>query len=305
MSRRILRMALRRLPHDLGQGGMRLQALAVLVAVAAVTAVGFFTDRVGRALTLNAAQMLGADLALVSSRPIPRELAARARARGLAVAETVEFPSVAAAGEAFALVEVKAVSPGYPLRGELRTAGELGREGRPADGIPAPDELWGGPGLASRLGVQVGDRVRLGRREFVLARILTWEPDRGGSIVAVAPRALINLADLASTGLVGEASRVRYRLLAAGPADAVQAWQKQLARALPDGIALQDLANARPEIRTALERAGRFLGLAALCAVLVAAMAVLLAAQDFVDRNSDAGAVLRCLGLTRAGLLGW
>ena len=275
---------------------LRVLALGVVVAVAAVTSVGFFTDRVERAMSHQAAELLGADL-VVTSVDSPRAyLREVARAQGLDIAQTVSFPSVVLHGDRTLLTDVKGVSESYPLRGRLRVSHRPFGETFAAQGVPAPGELWAELRVLQQLGAQVGDRVQLGERRFTVSRVLTYEPDRGGDLFQLAPRVLLNQADLASTGLITPASRVRYRLLLAGSEAAVTRFRAALDGALEPGERLEGVRDARPELRVALDRAQQFLGLAAVTAVLLAGAAISVAARHYAERQADPSAVMRCLG---------
>lgn len=304
MSARLPALALRLLLRDWRAGELRVLAAALVVAVAAVTAVGFFTDRIRLALERQATELLGADLVVSSDHPLD-VAALAARAAGLRRAEAVEFPSMVVAGEQAQLAAIKAVSRDYPLRGSLRISRELFAPDAPAGAIPPPGAVWLESRLAGSLGVAVGDRVEVGDAEFTVDAILTGEPAAGGAgLFNLAPRLLLNQADLAATGLVQPASRVRYRYLFAGEARAVGAFRAAMAGALGRGERLESVEDARPEIRGALERAGRFLGLATLVSVLLAGVAVALSTRRFIVRHLDYCAVMRCLGGSQGFILG-
>lgn len=302
-----LAFALRMLRRDARAGELHLLVAALVIAVAALTAVGFFTDRVRQALEREANQLLGADLLLIADHPWSSKRADEALQRGLAVAETRTFPSMVTLGEGDAalaqLAEIKAVSEGYPLRGQLRISPHLHAGDAPASGVPPPGMVWIDERLATALSAQVGDSLMLGRESLRVAAILTQEPDRGVNFFSVAPRLLMNLADLAATGLIQPGSRISYRLLVAGELPAIKAFRAQVAPVLERGERIEDAENARPEIRTALERAQKFLGLAALLTVVLAAVAVALAARRYLQRHLDPCAVMRCLGATQGFLL--
>jgi putative ABC transport system permease protein len=297
----------RMLRRDARGGELRLLAAALVVAVAALTAVGFFTDRVRQALERESHQLLGADLLLVADQPWPATFADEARAGGLQVAETRTFPSMVSHGDAAAmrlqLAEVKAVSAAYPLRGSLRVAPALNVPDAAAEGIPASGEIWIDERLASALAARVGDQLSVGQSSLRVAAVLTLEPDRGINFFSVAPRLLMNLADLPATGLLQVGSRVGYRLLVAGDAALVKRYQLDIETRLQRGQRIEDAQNGRPEIRTALDRAQKFLGLSALLTVVLAAVAVALAARRYVQRHLDPCAVMRCLGATQRLLL--
>lgn len=306
-----LAFALRMLRRDARAGELHLLVAALVVAVAALTAVGFFADRVRQALELEAHQLLGADLLLIADHPWPAGVAEEARQRGLRVTETRTFPSMVSAGEGEALraqlVEIKAVGAGYPLRGGLRIAPAPNAADRAATGIPPPGAVWIEERLAMALGVSAGDILAVGRLRLRVDAVLTLEPDRGVNFFSVAPRLLMHLDDLEATGLVQPGSRVGYRLLLAGASAsdlaAVRAFRAAVEPRLERGQRIEDAGNARPEIRSALDRAQTFLGLSALLTVVLAAVAVALAARRYLQRHLDPCAVMRCLGATQAYLL--
>lgn len=294
-----LTLSVRALRRDWRSGELRIIALALVIAVAAVSAVGSFTNRVERAMTQQAAQLLGADLLIRSSAPIPEPLREEATRRGLQQAQLVRFPSVVLSGEQTALVSVKAVSAGYPLRGQLRTAVGVDVPDQATDTLPARGELWVGPRLLALLGLGIGDQIQLGVSRFTIARVITFEPDRSGDLFQLAPRALMNQDDLAATALLNPASRVQYRFLFAGDEAAIGAYRQWLAPRLAAADEIQGVHEARPQLRIALDRAGRFLGLAALMAVLLGGAAIAVAAGHFAARQADASAIMRCLGASQ------
>lgn len=299
----MLSLAWHMLRRDVRAGELRLLLVALMVAVGAMTAVGFLTDRVARALAQEANQLLGADLLLSADHPWAADLPRMAAQLGLQSAETRTFPSMTSRGERAQLAEIKAVSATYPLRGSLRIAAAANAPEQLAAGVPAPGEAWVDARLAQALDVRVGDTLQVGERTLRVAAILMLEPDRGINFFALAPRLMMNLADLDSTGLVQFGSRVTYRLLFAGPPAALERLRRSAEAGLGRGERIEDAANARPEMRQALERAQKFLGLAALLTVVLAAVAIALATRRYVQRHLDPCAVMRCLGATQATLL--
>lgn len=295
-------LALRQLGRDLRSGELRVLLFALVVAVAAVSAVGFFTDRIHRALERQAGELLAADLVVRASQPLPPALSDAAHARGLQVAQTWSFPSVVLAGERSALAELKAVSPGYPLRGALKTSRAPFAPAQVTQQLPVPGSVWLDERLFAELGVQVGDRVDVGASSLRVDGVITYEPDRGGDLFSLAPRLLMNLADVPATQLVQFGSRVNYRLLLAGTPAALAEWRAWLQAPghLPEGARLQDVREARPELQAALDRAQRYLGLAAVVAVIVAGVGIAIAARRFALRHWDGVAVMRCFGATQA-----
>jgi putative ABC transport system permease protein len=294
--------------RDWRAGELRFLLVALIVAVAALSSVGFFVDRMRSGLTQDAAQMLGADLLLSADQPVPADWFAQAQARGLRTAQTAVFPSMASAGQGDAarslLSAIKAVSPAYPLRGKLKVSERAdGLSAAVADTVPAPGTVWVDAAVLSGLNLRLGDALTLGDRQFRIAKVLSFEPDRGSAFVNFAPRVMLALADLPQTNLIQFGSRVTYRMLLAGAPERVSAYQAQLERSIGDGnikgMRLESLESARPEMRATLDRAEQFLSLVGLLSAMLAAIAVAMAARRFMLRHLDACAMLRCLGMTQ------
>ena len=288
--------SMRLLARDWRAGEVRVLFGALFIAVASVSAVGFSTDRVDQALHRQANELLGADALLVASQPLSPAVMQQAQAAGLRSAETQTFVSMVQTREANQLTEVKAVSAGYPLRGELRIAAAPYAPERSTHEIPLPGTVWADARLLGQLALAVGDEITLGRAQFRITAVLTHEPDRGGDLFSIGPRLLMNLHDVAVTQLIQTGSRIRYRLLVAGDAQHVQQFRAEVLPLLGPGERIESVEDARPEVRAALERAQRFLGLAALVAVLLAAIACAMAARRFTARHLDNCAIMRCLG---------
>ena len=306
----MLRLFATMLARDWRAGELRILALALVVAVASVTSVGFFADRVRQALAREAHQLLGADLVMSADHAWPGAVREEIVRRGLALAENTSFISMARRAEQAQLASIKAVSRGYPQRGKLRVAAKLNTPDAETDQVPRQGTVWVDERMALALGVnggvkggvEVGDAIELGSARFSVGAILTLEPDRGVSFFNIAPRLMMNLADVQATGLVQTGSRVHYQLLVSGEREAVEAFGKWLSPRLGRGESVQSLSNARPEIRASLDRAQKFIGLTAMLAVILAAVAISLATRRYTQRHLDGYAVMRCLGATQARL---
>ena len=291
------------LARDWRAGELRVLAAALVIAVASVTSVAFFADRVGSGLARDAHQLLGADLVLISDHPWEGDVAEEIRRRGLERAAALNFMSMISAGEHSQLAGVKAVTPNYPLRGRLRTAPAPGTPDAPAQSGPQRGTVWLDERLVSALAAPVGARVRVGRSELSVAAVLTLEPERSANFFNIAPRLMMHADDVAATGLVQPGSRVSYYLYAAGTVQGVQDLQQTLKPRLGRGQRLDDLETGRPEVRASVERARNFLGLTALLAAVLAGVAIALGTRRFVERHLDGCAVMRCLGATQGRLL--
>jgi putative ABC transport system permease protein len=296
-----LALGARQLWRDLRAGELRLLMLSVALAVAALTAVGFLADRLQSGLWRDARQLLGGDAVVVSDQRTPEAFAQQARQLGLQTNTNVSFPTMARAlpeqGGASRLVALKAVEPGYPLRGRLEVSASPAR-------IPPAGEVWVDPALLEALNLQTGQMLGLGDRQLRISATIVREPDRGAGFMNFAPRVMLNAADLPSTGLVQPASRVTWRMAVAGPqADAFVAWAKTEVDARHvRGVQIESLDTGRPEMRQTLDRASQFLNLVALLAALLCAVAVALASRSFAERQLDACALLRVLGQSQRTL---
>ncbi|TLY49378.1 MAG: ABC transporter permease, partial [Gammaproteobacteria bacterium] len=295
-----LRLALRTLAREWRSGELGVLLLALTVAVAALTGVGFLVSRISAAVALQASAVLAADIRLGSPQPLPEAYFTEAARRGLRCARSTNLLSVVFNGEASQLTNVAAVSAGYPLRGRVLVAGEPFARGSPAAGIPAPGEAWPGSKLLAAVGGQVGSQLSIGAASLRVTRVLIARPDQGGTFAELAPNLIMNAADLPATRLIQPGSRVSYGALFAGERTRIDAFKAWLIAHKGPGERLRDITEASPQIRNAVQRAGRFLSLASLVSVLLCAIAVAMAARRYVHRHLDTVALLKTLGATRA-----
>ena len=289
-------LAVRMLWRDLRAGSLTLLALAQILAVAALTGVGFLAERVQKAVEMEAHQLLGGDLLLTADHRWDSAFRTAAESRGLRVAESASFPSMVASANGVQLAEIKAVSPEFPLRGSLRIAPALNQVDAPASAMPASGTVWPDERLATALKLGRDDVLQLGASQMRVAAVLTFESDRGINPFAVAPRLMLPFADLEATQLIQPTSRVNWRLHLAGESTAVADYRRWADERLGRGERIEGLDNARPEIRNVVDRAQRFLRLAALLTVVLAAVAVGLSARRYMQTHLDGCAVMRCIG---------
>ena len=316
---RSLQLGLRNLWRDLRSGELNLLFVSVVLAVSALTAVGFFSDRLQAGLWRDARQLLGGDAVVVSDKPTAENFQKKAQALGLKTNATLSFPSMARADDAQGgetkLVALKAVSEGYPLRGQmsLQNAQSVGAANNQASSrltrdVPQPGQAWVDPALLEVLNLKKGDVIWLGDKSFQISELIEREPDRGAAFMNFAPRVMIHQSDVPATGLIQPASRISYRMAVSGDEAQVNVQQfLKWARAEVDkpevrGVQIESMESGRPEMRQTLDRAEKFLNLVALLAALLCAVAVALAARTFASKHLDACALLRVLGQSQKTL---
>ena len=303
-----IKLGWRTLWRDLRAGELRLLIVAVTLAVAALTAVGFFADRLKGGLQRDARQLLGGDAVLRSDEATPAAFIAKAQELGLKSALSVSFPTMARAtdadGGASKLAAFKAVPEGYPLRGSLLVSSTAEGKGESTRDVPAPGTAWVDPALLDSLGLKIGQTLLMGDASFKVTRVITQEPDRGAGFISFSPRAMINQKDVAATGLIQPASRTNYRFAVAGDDKAVASYVQWAALEIKKpfeqsgirGVRLESLESGSPEMRQTLDRAEKFLNLVALLAALLSAVAVAIVARGFAAKHLDDCAMLRVLG---------
>jgi len=299
-------LALRMLRRNAKSGETTVLLVALFIAVMSVTTVAFFADRVESALNRQANELIAADAVVVADKPVAARYREEATRLALATAETTTFPSMVAGdadrGQGVNLAEIKAITPGFPLRGKIRIASQQGGPSRDTSGIPAPGTIWVPEVLLARINASVGDELKVGAVKLKVAAILTKEPDSVLDYFGIAPRVILNMQDLASTRLLQVGSRATYRFLVAGEPRTVDEFRAAFTGKLERGERLESVRDSRSEVRVALERAQRFLGLAALLSVVLASVAVALAARRFSQRQMDGAAMMRCLGASQADI---
>ncbi|NNM83253.1 MAG: FtsX-like permease family protein [Burkholderiales bacterium] len=290
-----LMLSLRLLLREARSGELTVLFLSVLIAVSAMTTVGFFAERVKSGIEGQAQKLLGADIAVSSDHPLDAKFPEKAQSAGLRVTEAMHFPSMASFGDRSLLTAIRAIENGYPLRGEMKLSnGKMG--------IPERGTVWGDAKLFARLGVHVGDRISIGDADFTLSAQILDEPGAAFSFMSLGPGIVMNREDLARTGLISTGSRVRYLLYAAGEEGKIAAFRTWAKKNLGRGQGIEDAREGSPELRQMLDRSEVFLRMASLLCVVLAGVAITLAARRFVSRHLDSCAIMRVMGTTRPRL---
>jgi putative ABC transport system permease protein len=293
-------LALRLLLREARSGELTLILAALLIAVTSTTAIALFSARLDLAMQSRSNDLLGADLRLQSTSQIDPAWQEEAQRLGLSTSQTLTFPSVVLHGDDMSLAAIKAVDKGYPLRGILRIREQAGDDAATLDATqgPLPGEAWVEPRLLALLNAQLGDEVELGTTRLRLSAVIVEESDRGGNFYNLSPRLMMNWADLESSGLTAAGSRLNWRLLLLGDEQALA--QLRTFRDLAPNQKFESLADSNQAMANALDKARRYLGLAAMLAVVLASVAVAISAQRYASRHFDISALMRTFGLARA-----
>jgi len=299
----VLRFALRNLWRDLKSGELSVLLLALTVAVLSLTAVGFFTSRISLGVRAQAAEVLAADLRLESPNPIAERYFSEAHARGLRTARILTFPTAIFSGDSSQLAALNAVTATYPLRGRVRIADAPFGTARTTDRIPGRGEVWIDARIIAQLKLALGTPLKIGAATFRVTEVLDYRPDQGTGFVNLAPAALLNYDDVPSTQLIQPGSRVTYGALFAGPAAAIADFREFLVSAKTPGERLREVDESSRQLNSAIDRASRFLNLASLASVLLAAVAVAMGARRYAARHIDTVALMKCMGASQAFVL--
>ncbi len=288
--------AARSLRREFRHGELATLAAALVLAVAALAAVGTLANRVERAILASASELLGGDLGVSARRSaLPDAFTTQAADIGLRSSRIVEFSSVVFAGEASQFSEVRAVDASFPLRGRFAALDAQGREFTAQ--APPPGQVFADRAVLVALGRKVGEALQIGGRDLAIAGEIVSAP--GGAVFQFAPTVLMNLDDAQASGLLGIGSRASHRVLVAGSEAQVNRYAEWARANLPPAARVSTVEDAQQNLRTSFERGESFLRLAALLAALLSGIAVALAAQRFARRKTEDVALLRCLGASR------
>ncbi|MGH1469794.1 MAG: ABC transporter permease [Cellvibrionaceae bacterium] len=296
----LLTLSFKLLWRNWRSGEVKILAGALVVAVAIVTAISVFTDRLETSLIKESATFLGADRVVESSQPIPVEWFSSAEEQLMQQARTTEFVSMVFSGEDMNLSSVKAVTSSYPILGHIEISDQPFAIDEStivvAEGVPAPGTAWVDSRLLPMLQASIGDEVQVGDKRLTMTKVIINEPDRGDALGMMGPRLMMNLDDLSSTNVIQPGSRVTYRWLLGGTQSQLDDFVEWLTPNLNDHQRLIDLESSQQQLANALDRGKRFLLLAGIVGVLLAGVAIAIAAQHFASRHIDQVALMKSLG---------
>jgi putative ABC transport system permease protein len=297
-------LALKLLWRDWRSGELTLLLSSLVIAVATVTTITLFVDRLQQALIQESAQFLAADRVIAGRNELAPEYLAKADELGLEHAQTLSFLSMVFSAERAQFASVKAVTDGYPLRGNLIISDEAFKKGDTVFHGPPPGKVWLESRLLPSLDIQPGDVLDIGVASFVVEKALIKEPDRGGGFNSAGPRVMMNMVDVPATEVVQPGSRLTYRYLFRGPESQLEAFDEWAESRLPEDFRMFGVKEGTEGIGDALERAERFLLLGGLLGVVLAGVAIALSAQRYSLRHYDHVAILKTLGATPDGIDG-
>ena len=290
--------------RDLRERDVRVVLVALIIAVATVATIALFASQLQRTLVSSASSFLAADrqLEAENGRPIPAEWLDEARERGLETGRMVEFSTMISGPEGFQMASIKAVSNEYPLRGEVEIQRQSpGGERETLAAGPRPGQVWINPRLLRLLDLDIGDTLQVGERQLEVAAQLVREPDGGFRLSSLAPRVMMHVDDVESTGAVQEGSRVELVYLFAGAQTALDDYYQWLEPRLEPSHEWEGVREGETFSRS-FDRAERFLLLGGSLAVLLAAVAVAVASRQYALAQRDTVALLKTLGLQGQGI---
>ncbi|WP_318358163.1 putative ABC transporter permease subunit YbbP [Enterobacter sp.] len=268
--------------------------LALSLAVACVLALGNISDRMEKGLSQQSREFMAGDRTLRSSREIPAGWLDEARKMGLKVGEQINFATMTFAGDTPQLANVKAVDDIYPMYGELQTS--------PPGVKPQAGSVLLAPRLMALLNLKTGDTIDVGDASLRIAGEVVQEPDSGFNPFQMAPRLLMNTADVAKTGAVQPGSRVTWRVKFGGTPQQLEAYEKWLLPQLKAEHKWYGMEQDEGALGKSLQRSQQFLLLSALLTLLLAIAAVAVAMGHYCRSRYDLVAILKTLGAGRAQL---
>ncbi len=296
-------LAFKFLRRDWRSGELRILIMAVIIAVTCISSVGFFIDRVTRAMQDQSGELLGGDMALSSPMPPQSQWATQARRLDLKLAKNIRFLSVLNVKDKFQIASIKAVSRNYPLRGEFVISRHLNTEGYETTRIPRSGNVWLQYRLMQLLKLKINDVIEIGRAKFKITHVLLQEPDRATNLFTLAPRVLINIADINKTAMIQPGSRVQYRWVFSGSKSKLNTYQQWLKRQIKPGQRVMSAWNARPSIKVTMMKARHYFNLAALLAVILAGVAIAISVHRYTLRHYKYVALMRCFGCKQKEIL--
>lgn len=297
------RVAIKLFARDLRAGELNLLALALCIAVGTVTMIALFADQFRRSIATESNSFLAADRIITGTTQVPDSFIESASAIGIDTAQLLGFVSMIYFADQNQLASVKAVSAGYPLRGEMRIQDTSGEQVLASgNGHPAAGTAWIDRLLQAHLGIEIGDTIEVGVKPLRVTGIILSEPDPSSGFMDFAPRLTMNWQDIAETQVIAPGSQLTYRLLLRGEDDALEDLRGDLSEEMEGQFRWRDVRDTGQRLARVLDRAEGFIMLAGLLSVALGGVAISLCAHRYAWRRASQVAVLKTLGARPAEL---
>lgn len=296
-----MKLAINLLRRNWRSGELKLLGFSLMLAVAVLSGIAIFTDRLETTLISESNSVLGADYIVRGSKPHDNAWDAVADQSDIKHTRSALFSSMVFAGDEMHLASVKAVDQGYPLRGQFEVSkipfAMNSADIEVASAIPEPGEAWVDSRLLPLLKIELGDRVAVGEYDLRITRVLIREPDSANPFSMTGARLIMNIADLEKTQVVQPGSRVDYQwLVASDDNNRLKSFIDKLKPQLSKHQRLVDINSAQERVGRTLDTSRQFLLLSAVIAVLLAGVAIAITARQFSARHTDQVALMKSLG---------
>ena len=291
-----LSQSLRLLHHELRRGELTIIFLAIVLAVATVFSLTGFSGQIKHAIVSNSTNTIGADRVLRMSSEVDSAILEKSQSLAIKSARKIETESMAFAGDNMLLSELDAVSDTYPLRGELRVKTSLTQAESTVVNAPSPGSVWVEPSVLSRLNVEIGDIIEIGVAPLTIAGVVTDIPDRSYRAFIAGPTVILNIADMPKTELIQPGSRITYKYLFAGETDAIETFETWIKPQINETQRWYDAKAAQNRLSRILDTAEKFLSLASMLGIVLAAVAVAVASRRYGQRHQSTVSIFKALG---------
>jgi len=290
------KQSLRLLHHELRRGELTIIFLAIVLAVATVFSLTGFSGQTKQAIVANSTNTIAADRVFSGTREIDNEILVKANQSNLNLARKIETESMVFAGEKMLLSELSAVSSSYPLRGELLVKTRLDQVKPIAAHAPPEGTLWVERSVLGRLNIKIGDEVEIGEAIFIIGGVVTDIPDKSYQMLIAGPSIFLNINDMEKTKLIQPGSRMWYMYLFAGELTDIEAFEKWVKPKVNEAQNWYSAKQAQNRLSSTLDSAERFLSLASMLGIVLAAVAVAVASRRYGQRHQPVVSVFRALG---------
>jgi putative ABC transport system permease protein len=288
--------SLRLLHHELRRGELTIIFIAITLAVATVFSLTGFSGQIKHAIVANSTNTIGADRVLRMSSEVDTSIIEKSQTLALKYAQKIETESMAFAGDNMLLSELDAVSDTYPLRGELRIKTSLTQVASIVANAPKLGTVWVEPSVLSRLNVKIGEVIEIGVAPLIIAGIVTDIPDRSYRAFIAGPTIILNIADMPKTELIQPGSRITYKYLFAGEIEAIESFETWIKPQINESQRWYDAKAAQNRLSRILDTAEKFLSLASMLGIVLAAVAVAVASRRYGQRHQPNVSIFKALG---------